>query len=82
MATVMPHYLQTPPKSFDTFSPRGGGAEGNVFLRFSIREQEEEDFILHWCRLRVPVGILTRDNNGSLVFRVSADDFPASPGSK
>lgn len=62
-------------KPFDRFRIKGGGAAGDIFRRFKICQSEEQDFVLHWCRNHIALGILTRDDNGVLEFRISSSDL-------
>ncbi|KAH7135302.1 hypothetical protein B0J11DRAFT_502132 [Dendryphion nanum] len=62
-------------KPFDRFRINGGGAAGDIFRRFKICKSEEEDFMVHWCRNNITLGIFTRDNSGVLEFRVSSSDL-------
>jgi hypothetical protein len=62
-------------KPFDRFTAKGGGSSGDIFRRFNIHRNEEESFILHWVRQPLSPGLLTRDDKGNLVFRVSSSDI-------
>ena len=62
-------------RPFDRFTANGGGASGDIFRRFKIHKSEEEQFIVHWVRQPFAPGLLTRDEHGTLVFRVSSSDI-------
>lgn len=62
-------------KPFDKFQPQGGGKDGDIFRRFKIRRDEELDFCVHWVRHRISTGIFSRDQDGTLAFRVSSSDL-------
>jgi hypothetical protein len=62
-------------RPFDRFTANGGGASGDIFRLFKIHKSEEEHFIVHWVRQPLSPGLLTRDENGTLVFRVSSSDI-------
>ncbi|KAF2865769.1 hypothetical protein BDV95DRAFT_247881 [Massariosphaeria phaeospora] len=66
-------------KPYDRFKPQGGGVDGDIFLRFKIRAMDEEEFLVHWARLRTTSGIFTRDESGTLVFRMSSSDLSDYP---
>ncbi|KAF2021372.1 hypothetical protein BU24DRAFT_487807 [Aaosphaeria arxii CBS 175.79] len=61
-------------KPFDRFVLKGGGAQHDIFRRFKIRPAEEEDFLIHWSQNRVNSGIFSRDEGGTLEFRISSSD--------
>lgn len=60
---------------FDRFTANGGGASRDIFRRFKIPKSGEEHFIMHWVRHPLSPGFLTRDEHGTLVFRVSSSEI-------
>lgn len=65
---------QTSPcaKPFDRWRPIGGGSEHDIFRRFKILATEEEAFLIHWARTSSGKGILSHDETGALIFRISS----------
>jgi hypothetical protein len=67
------HYRCVRP--FDRWRPVGGGAECDIFRRFKILTAEEEAFLVHWARMSSDRGILSRDETGTLIFRISSKNL-------
>jgi hypothetical protein len=65
---------QTSPcaKPFDRWRPIGGGAEHDIFRRFKILATEQEAFLIYWARKSSGRGILSHDETGTLIFRISS----------
>lgn len=69
---------QVPPcaKPFDQWRPLGGGAGHDIFRRFKILGAEEENFLADWAKRSPGKGILSRDETGTLVFRINPTNIP------
>lgn len=59
-------------KPFDHWKPLGGGAEHDIFRRFKILATEEEAFLIYWAKKSSGKGILSHDETGTLIFRISS----------
>ena len=69
---VTPSHAPPCVKPFDRWTPLGGGAENDIFRRFNILPTEEEAFLTYWARTSSGKGILSRDETGTLTFRISS----------
>jgi hypothetical protein len=59
-------------KPFDRWKPVGGGAEHDIFRRFKILANDEVAFLIHWANKSSGKGIISHDESGTLIFRISS----------
>jgi hypothetical protein len=61
-------------RPFDQWKAIGGGAGYDTFRRFNILAVEEKAFLVHWAKKCTGQGVLSRNETGTLVFRISSTD--------
>lgn len=85
-STTTPHTvgtktpISTRAKSLDRWRPTGGGAEHDIFQSFKIAAIEAAAFLTYWVNTSSSIGILSRDEDGTLLFHINPANIPELAG--